>query len=108
MGGLFDEPEGEIDDGSAAKPGDVGVQIFVKEIPKDNLELPKLRQEMVQKYRSFKENTNIARYLNLVQIFVKIATKAPYPLEMLQNVANPYHLKTLIQMLFQVSVQYKL
>ena len=34
--------------------------------------------------------------------------KAPYPLEMLENVANPYHIKTLFQMLFQVGVNNKL
>ena len=62
----------------------------------------------MQAYRQFKESTNIARYLDQVLIFVKIATKAPYPLEMLQNVANPYHIKTLMQMLMQVSVKCKL
>ena len=55
-----------------------------------------LRQKVVQEYRKHAESNNIARYLNMVEIFVRIATKAPYPLEMLQNVANPYHIKTLI------------
>ena len=37
----------------------------------------------MQVYRTYAEDNNITRYLDLVTIFVKIATKAPYPLEML-------------------------
>lgn len=70
--------------------------------------MPILRQKIVQGYREFKERVNISRYLHLVLIFVRIATKAHYPLEMLQNVANPYFVKILLQMLFQVSVDCKL
>ena len=101
--GLFDEPA--EDDGPA-------IQIFVpkpkKVLTRNDPELPKIRLKYVHEYRTFKEDVNIGRYLNLVLIFVKIATKAPYPLEMLQNVANPYFVKILLQMVFQVSVKCKL
>ena len=77
-------------------------------LAKDDPKWIELRQKVVQEYRKHAESNNIARYLNMVEIFVRIATKAPYPLEMLQNVANPYHIKTLIKMLFQVSAGLKL
>ena len=57
--------------------------------------MPILRQKLVQAYRDFKEKTNVTRYIEQVVLFVKVAMKAPYPLEMLENVANPYHIKTL-------------
>lgn len=65
-------------------------------LTRNDSDIPKLRQKIMQVYRTYAEDNNIARYLDLVTIFVKIATKAPYPLEMLQNVANPYFIKTLL------------
>ena len=69
-------------------------------LERNDAQIPVLRQKIAQVYRAYKEEVNIDRYLNLVLIFVKIATKATYPLEMLQNVANPYFIKILLQMLF--------
>ena len=99
--GLFNEPEEE-------QRAEVPVEEFVSKLAKDDPKIPQLRQRLVQFYRDYMEDSNIARYIKMVEIFVKVATKAPYPLEMLQNVANPYHIKTLIRMLFQVSPGCKL
>lgn len=103
VGGLFNEPAEDED-----KPQEIQHQIFVKQLAKDDVQIPRLRQKIIQGYRCYMEKSNIARYLKMVEIFVKVAIKAPYPLEMLQNVANPYHIKTLIRMLFQVSAGCKL
>jgi len=99
LGDMFDEAEDVEED---------PVPILVKDLSKDDKKVPVLRQKLIQHYRDYQEKSNLKRYLQLVLIFVKIATKAPYPLEMLQNVANPYHIKILLQMLFQVSVECKL
>ena len=96
LGGCFDEPE---------EPEEKPKVDLLNE--KDE-RVPKLRQKLLQGFRTFKESININRYIKSLQIFVKIATKAPYTLEMLQNVANPYHIKTLLQLLLHVSCQNKL
>ena len=58
-------------------------EIFVKKLAKDDPVLLVLRQKIIQGYREYMEKQNIERYLNMVEIFVRVATKAPYPLEML-------------------------
>mmetsp|Transcript_8700 Transcript_8700/g.10750 ORF Transcript_8700/g.10750 Transcript_8700/m.10750 type:complete len:81 (+) Transcript_8700:587-829(+) len=80
---MFDEEEEE--EGKAATDYFPEVEIVEKVPALDarDPQIPVLRQKIVQYYRTFKERVNIDRYLNLVLIFVKIATKATYPLEML-------------------------
>ena len=47
-------------------------------------------------------------YLHMVLIFTSAARKCPYPLEMLSNVANPYHVQTLFKILVDASCMAKL
>ena len=44
------------------------------------------------------------KYLNCVIVLIKTATRSAYPLQMLQNIANPYHIRTLLEMIGLVSV----
>jgi hypothetical protein len=39
--------------------------------------------------------------MSLIVIFVNIATASPYPLQLMQNVANPAHIQTLMKMLVE-------
>jgi len=41
-------------------------------------------------------------------MFVKTAAKASYPLEMLLNVATPYHIKLLLKLMYVVSNELKI
>ena len=76
MGGMFNEDDFEEEE-------EVKHEIFVKKLAKDDPVLLVLRQKIIQGYREYMEKQNIERYLNMVEIFVRVATKAPYPLEML-------------------------
>jgi len=44
----------------------------------------------------------------MILIFTSAALKAPYPLEMLQNVANPAHIQSLFKLLIEASPRAKL
>lgn len=44
----------------------------------------------------------------MILIFTSAALKSPYPLEMLSNVANPYHIQTLLKLLVDASPLAKL
>lgn len=39
--------------------------------------------------------------MSMIVIFVNIATASPYPLQLMQNVANPAHIQTLMKMLVE-------
>jgi hypothetical protein len=50
----------------------------------------------------------LRRLLRLVEIFTSIATTSPYPLSMVQRVANPEQLKTLLNLLLLSSPRIKI
>jgi len=50
----------------------------------------------------------LKRLVRLVEIFTSMATVSPYPLSMVQRVANPYQLETLINLLLFASPRIKL
>ena len=79
-----------------------------EELKSGDARIPQLISKVVHIFRELKEEVNIERYVNLVLAFVKVATKATYPLEMLQSVANPSFLQILLKILFQVSIKLKL
>ena len=58
--------------------------------------------------RTFIENYQIKRHLQMINIFVKTAAKSSYPLEMLMNVANSYHIRLLLKLMLVVSNETKL
>jgi hypothetical protein len=47
-------------------------------------------------------------YLHMVLIFTSAARKCPYPLEMINHVANPYHIQTLLKLMVDASPPAKL
>jgi len=41
--------------------------------------------------------------MSLIVIFVNIATSSAYPLQLMQNVANPVHIQTLLKLFLEVT-----
>ena len=58
-------------------------------------------------YKLYSESF-LRRLLRLVEIFTSIATVSPYPLSMVQRVANPYQLETLLNLLILSSPRIKI
>jgi len=50
----------------------------------------------------------LRRLLRLVEIFTSIATVSPYPLSMVQRVANPHQLETLFNIMIHASPRLKM
>ena len=64
-------------------------------------------REMKSIYKLYSESF-LRRLLRLVEIFTSIATTSPYPLSMVQRVANPYQLETLLNLLILSSPRIKI
>ncbi|CDW73494.1 UNKNOWN [Stylonychia lemnae] len=64
-------------------------------------------REMKSIYKLYSESF-LKRLLRLVEIFTSIATISPYPLSMVQRVANPYQLETLLNLLILSSPRIKI
>lgn len=58
-------------------------------------------------YKLYSESF-LRRLLRLVEMFTSIATVSPYPLSMVQKVANPYQLETLLNVLILSSPRIKI
>ncbi len=58
-------------------------------------------------YKLYSESF-LRRLLRLVEIFTSIATTSPYPLSMVQRVANPVQLETLLNLLILSSPRIKI
>ena len=102
--GLFgDEDEVKEED---MKVDDVPDETFVL-LTEDQPETEKARNALLNNLRSFMESYQVKRHLQLVNIFVKTAVKASYPLEMLMNVASPYHIRLLLKLLVIASSELK-
>jgi hypothetical protein len=63
--------------------------------------------EMKSIYKLYSESF-LRRLLRLVEIFTSIATVSQYPLSMVQKVANPYQLETLLNLLILSSPRLKI
>lgn len=74
----------------------------------DSPRVEECKNAMVHNFRQFFEEYSIKRHLQMINIFVKTAAKASYPLEMLINVANPYHIRLLLKLLIFVSNEVKI
>ena len=61
------------------------------------------KQKLINEYRVALKQARLQRLLSLIVIFVNIATTSPYPLQLLQNVANPVHIQTLIKLFVEVT-----
>ena len=59
---------------------------------KAEIQQRKAKRNMMSICRARIEHDKISDYLHMVLIFTSAARKCPYPLEMLSNVANPYHI----------------
>lgn len=64
-------------------------------------------KEMKSIYKLYSESF-LRRLLRLVEIFTSISTVSPYPLSMIQKVANPYQLETLLNLLILSSPRIKI
>lgn len=64
-------------------------------------------KEMKSIYKLYSESF-LRRLLRLVEIFTSIATVSQYPLSMVQKVANPYQLETLLNLLIMSSPRLKI
>ena len=64
-------------------------------------------KEMKSIYKLYSESF-LRRLLRLVEMFTSIATVSPYPLSMVQKVANPYQLETLLNVLILSSPRIKI
>ena len=63
--------------------------------------------EMKSIYKLYSESF-LKRLLRLVEMFTSIATVSPYPLSMVQKVANPHQLETLLNVLILSSPRIKI
>jgi hypothetical protein len=63
-------------------------------------------KEMRSIFKLYSESF-LRRLLRLVEIFTSIATASPYPLSMVQRVANPFQLETLLNLLILSSPRIK-
>jgi hypothetical protein len=50
------------------------------------------KRNLIEVYRGDIESRQLVDQLQMILIFTSAALKAPYPLEMLSYVANPYHI----------------
>jgi len=85
----------------------------------DDDEEQKQREEVATKSKEREERelkqltqlyseTFLKRLLRLVEIFTSIATSSSHPLSMVQRVANPYHLSSLLNLLILSSPSVKI
>lgn len=122
-----EKPKEEEKEASAEKPAEAvageeakkeGEEEDKKEEADEDLE-EKEKQEAIKKQeeRAEKEMKSIfklysesflRRILRLVEIFTSIATTSPYPLSMVQRVANPFQLETLLNLLILSSPRIKI
>jgi len=83
-----------------------------KENKEDDIEEKEKQEERAEKeiksiYKLYSESF-LRRLLRLVEMFTSIATVSPYPLSMVQKVANPYQLETLLNVLILSSPRIKI
>ena len=79
---------------------------------KEKLEAIKKQEERAEKemksINKLYSESFLRRLLRLVEIFTSIATTSPYPLSMVQRVANPFQLETLLNLLILSSPRIKI
>ena len=108
--------EEEADAGSDKKSSDDDEEGSGKE---DDDEEQRQREEVATKSKEREERelkqltqlyseTFLKRLLRLVEIFTSIATSSSHPLSMVQRVANPYHLSSLLNLLILSSPSVKI
>lgn len=98
------KPEGEEEEKKEEAEDDLEEKEKQEAIKKQE---ERAEKEMKSIYKLYSESF-LRRILRLVEIFTSIATTSPYPLSMVQRVANPFQLETLLNLLILSSPRIKI
>lgn len=69
-----------------------------------NLDMKRKKiQDLANSFRTEMKKKRMQSLMSLIVIFVNIATSSAYPLQLMQNVANPVHIQTLLKLFLEVT-----